>query len=270
MENDFLYEGMLEHLDTCDIYSEKPFILKDKHMTDRLFKDRNFIDLFELSNLKTTNVENRLMQSFKKNMKDIMDKWDTLNAKELELVNKGVFREFKTVKFLVRHRYNFVSTNPKTGNDFKFIIECGLQGSYVPVFSTQNKEEVRQIFKDNKRDAIEKVNALYREQCPTFANYMDNESMGFSKPYVTLHTAVIAFISPNYYPRIFAKHKDDDNWIFFEENCNKVEYRVDFNNYLKAKKKAQSLKAMKGLVALRENKMLSDLLNIGDDYDKLW
>ena len=266
MDN-YLNEGLIEKIDNCEIYQDKPLVFKDKHFDDRLFSDRKFVDLLKTPQVTTKTVQNHLLnQTFKKCIPMIQSDWQSKNTKFIDMVNNNIYAETTTQRFVIRDRYNFVCNNPKTGRDFHFVIEVALNGIYGDLFTSKHMAEVKQAFQDG---GVSRVNDYYATLVPQYATQIRNGDMGFFNPYFTIQTAVIGFISPSRFPTTFWFVKDDPRWFVHNNVCNKKEYRVDYNNYKTAINHARNLKDMKGLVNVRESTVLRDLLILGDDYDRL-
>ena len=274
-DNDFLFEGQLEKLGSCSIFSKKPLILWEKHAIDRCFIDRCFIDDAEIQGFDAEAMKNHLLKvCLPKHFSNIKEAWESLNASNLN--NPPSLPRFSELKFVIRQPVPFKYYDKKLDDFVDILVECTVQGSYNTIYSPKHEDELTQIYA--KTRSFAEVNAYLKDNAPKHATlFPENTTLtssasfanriGFNIPYLFIETFVFALIKPSKFPKTFCVG-NYNGWKIYNETPFPVK-PITFMQYLNMYKKARSLKEVTKyrLLDLLESKQFKSLLDINRRYE---
>lgn len=260
--NEFLFEGMVERMNTVSVYNKSPYILWEQHATERIFKHRDFISIAQIPSLNPSIIEEDLVRELKTNYLDIEVEWMMANPK---VTNTKVMPRFQEVKWVIRKPYKLTYFDNRTNKKETVMIEATMQGSYNTLFSMKHRDAVKNIWFNTEGDANMKFDAINRflaSKSPTFKSDILQGRLGFNKPYLFIETFVLALIHPTKFPITFSgASKDGKNvkWTYYNTTPKHID--VTFYQYMTMYKKARGLVKMKGLIDLVPAKEIKQLID---------
>lgn len=264
MNNEFIYEGMIERMNTCSVYSSDPFIVWEEHATERVFKDRDFISDAKISGFSPETIKNDLLKELKSQVDTIESTWKSVNSP----VQGKKMPHFTEVKFVIRKPYKFKYYDNKIRKDIEVMVEACVQGSYNVIFSKKYQDDISYIWYNTC--SCDKINKFLATKSPTFKSYILQGKMGFDIPYLFVETFVLALIKPSKFPITFNSFTEGGkkNVKFFYYNAPEKNMKITFYQYLSMFQAARKLSKMRGLVDLVEGKQLKSLLDISRREEK--
>lgn len=271
-EQEFLFEGQVERLNTCKVQSKNPLIIVEKHFDDRLKVDRNYVDAAKIKELNSDMIRDIVMNMVHNSYNDAMTKWETkckslADAMENPPKNsEGLIT--KPLPFLKGYKYILYHVIPikVTGKEEEYAICVACEVLCDTLYTSKFRDDAERIWRE---EGLEGLNNFFKSKAPSkFKSFIEDKKMAFNKPYLFVGTVIPFLVSKeNISNKLFKGDKIDERCkLVYGDTITMSNIHWEF-----MLDKALKLPAMRGNVILnkKSNSIVQEFYNQGYFDDRL-